>query len=372
MHITRGLALALGAATLVAGAFATNAVASPQTGRAAVHGPTLDHVFVIMLENHARESVIDRPNMPFTTQLANTYAQASKYYGVTHPSEPNYIAATSGSNWWVNNDDPANRFDHRNIVDELEAHHISWAAYMEAMPQTGWLGDNWPSDHNALYASKHNPFVLYNDVRDNAQRLSHIKPYTDLAADLDSGNAPRYVWISPDQCNDLHGGVYTPVAGYPETQHCGYSNAYDPTDPNEIALEQNADAFMRKTVTTIMQSKAWTPHSAIFIVADEGDYNGNYPQNGNWSDASGCCDSPVLPAGAPDVSPDWPGGVYGGGIIPAIVVSPKGPRHYVDTTTEYNHYSMLLTIEQAFGLGELGFTSDSAQVKPMWGLINRH
>jgi hypothetical protein len=45
----------------------------------------------------------------------------------------------------------------------------------------------------ALYARKHDPFVLYNDVRDNPQRLSHTKPYTDLAHDLNSAHAPRYV-----------------------------------------------------------------------------------------------------------------------------------------------------------------------------------
>lgn len=371
MRISRTLTLGIATATLVAGAFTTNAVARPDQGRAAVHGPKLDHVFVIMLENHARESVIDRPNMPYTTSLANTYAQASKYYGVTHPSEPNYIAATSGSNWWVNDDNPDNRFDHRNIVDELEAHHVSWAAYMEAMPETGWLGDYWPSASNALYASKHNPFVLYSDVRNNPERLSHVKPYTDLAADLNSGHAPRYVWITPDQCNDLHGGVYTPVPGFPETQHCAYSDAYDPNDPNEIALEKNADAFIKEAVTTIRSSRAWTPQSAIFIVADEGDFNDNFPANGDWGDVSGCCDSPVLPAGDPDISPDWPGGVYGGGVIPAIVISRHGPRGYVDSTTEYNHYSMLLTIEQGLGLGDLGFTSDSRQVKPMWRLIHR-
>ena len=371
MRISRTLTLAVVAATLVAGAFTTNAVAGTRHRATAGHGPRLGHVFIIMLENHARESVINRPNMPYTTHLANKYAQASKYYGVTHPSEPNYIAATSGSNWWMNSDEPTNRFRHKNIVDELQAQHVRWAAYMEAMPRRGWRGDYWPSAGNALYASKHNPFILYPDVRNNARRRAHIRPYAAMKRDLNLRHTPRYVWISPDQCNDLHGGVNTAVPGFPESQNCGYSNAYDPTDPAEIALEKNADAFIKKTVATIRGSRAWTRNSAIFIVADESDYNGNYPDNGSWSDVSGCCDSPVLPAGDPAVSPDWPGGVYGGGIIPAIVISPRGPRHYVDSTRKYNHYSMLLTIEQGLGLGKLGFTSDSRQVKPMWALIHR-
>jgi hypothetical protein len=66
---------------------------------------------------------------------------------VTHPSEPNYIAMISGSNWWTNTDSPANRFDHTNLVDELEASHISWGAYMEALPADP-LADFWPSSAN--------------------------------------------------------------------------------------------------------------------------------------------------------------------------------------------------------------------------------
>ena len=125
---------------------------------------------------------------------------------MTHPSEPNYIAMTSGSNWFTNNDNPANRFDHTNVVDTLEARHISWDAYMEALPADP-LADFWPSSAQPLYASKHNPFALYTDIRGNPARVAHIKPYTKLAGDLNSGHAPRFVYITPDQCNDMHGGV---------------------------------------------------------------------------------------------------------------------------------------------------------------------
>ena len=82
-------------------------------------------------------------------------------------------------------------------MDELEAAHIPWDAYMQAMPTAGYLGDSWPSSSNALYVSKHNPFILYNDVRLNPARAAHIKPYTDMAADLNGPDAPRFVWIGP-------------------------------------------------------------------------------------------------------------------------------------------------------------------------------
>jgi phosphatidylinositol-3-phosphatase len=344
------------AAVLTVGLSAASGAAISGNGG---HQVQLDRAFVIVLENHSQHSVIGDPNAPFITSLAQRYGQATNYYGVTHPSEPNYVAMISGSNWWINNDNPANRFDHTNLVDGLEAARISWGAYMEALPADP-LTDFWPSSADPLYASKHNPFVLFNDVRDNPARLANVKPYPELAADLNSGHAPRFVYIVPDQCNDMHGGVNDAIAGHPETP-CPFGSANN--DPNDAALKQKADAFVQAAVTTIMSSRAWTRHSAIFIVADEGDFTNN-AVNGGWDSPAGCCDSPVLPAGDPDISPDWPGGVYGGALVPAIVIDPSGPDHFA-SDTPYNHYSLLRTIEDAWGLPELGFTSDHAQVSTM-------
>ena len=326
----------------------------------------LDRAFIIVLENHSQKTVIGDPNTPFITSLAQRYGEATDYFGVTHPSEPNYVAMISGSNWFINNDDPANRFDHTNLVDELEANHISWGAYMEALPASDPLTDFWPSSANPLYASKHNPFALFTDIRNNPGRVADIKPYTDLAGDLNSPHAPRFVFITPDQCNDMHGGVNTAVPGHPETP-CPYNSTND--DPNDVRLKHNADKFVHGAVTTIMSSRAWTPHSAIFIVADEGDYTGN-AVNGGWDSPAGCCDSPVLPAGDPDISTTWPGGVYGGALVPAIVIDPSGPRHFVSNIPS-NHYSVLRTIEDAWHLPELAFTSDHAQVSTMNEFLTR-
>lgn len=360
----RGRLIRLGVgAMLIAGMAMPAAQALAEGG----HDAGLDHVFVIMLENHSQSSVIDDVNAPYITSLAHTYGMASNYYGVTHPSLPNYVAAISGSNWFVNDDNPANRFDHTNLVDQLEAHGKSWGAYMESMPANDKLVDNWPLDSNALYASKHNPFVLFNDIRNNPTRLAKVKPYTDLQADLNSRHAPDFVWISPNQCNDMHGGVFVAVAGHPETP-CFFGSAKD--DPNDASLKAKADAFVKSAVAMIMSSKAWTGNSAIFILTDENDFTGNAATDG-WESAAGCCDSPILPPGYQFLNskglPDgkvWAGGMYGGGLIPAIVVARHGVRHYL-STKPYNHYSLLRTIEEAWGLGYLGNASDKAQVHSM-------
>jgi hypothetical protein len=369
LRTTRARLIAAGTATGVAAALITGVTAASGAAAAGRHpggGVQLDRAFVIVLENHSRHSVIGDPNAPYITSLAHQYAEATNYYGVTHPSEPNYVAMISGSNWWTNTDDPANRFDHTNIVDLLGAHHISWGAYLEAMPASDPLTDFWPLSANPLYASKHNPFALFTDIRDNPARVADIKPYTDLAGDLASPRAPRFVYIVPDQCNDMHGGVYTAVSGYPETP-CPYNDTND--DPADVVLKQNADAFVKTAVITIMGSKAWTPHSAIFIVADEGDYTGD-TVNGGWDSPAGCCDSPVLPAGDPDISPAWPGGLYGGGLVPAVIIDPSGPHHYL-SDAPYNHYSLLRTVEDDWHISELGFTTDHPQVATMNEFLGR-
>ncbi len=347
-------------------------------GKADGHGKAADrrqaaghlkHVFVIVLENHSASSVVGDPNMPYVTSLADRYGLASQYYGVTHPSEPNYVALVAGSTFGHNSDDAGLRYDGANLADQLEASGHTWAAYEESMPEPGWLGDNWPADvngtHDALYASKHNPFILFTDIRNDPARRAHIKPYSALAADLNGKekSIPDFSLIVPNQCHDLHGGVYgtyQPGDGSP----CGYSSG--PNDAADVYLKQQADSWVHQAVTTIMSSKAWSGNSAIFVIADESDYTGASTASG-FGDTSGCCDSPYVPADSPEIT--WPGGILGGGHAPAIVISRNGPRGYV-SQTPYNHYSLLTTIEQNWHLGYLGNAGDTAHgVVPMNDLL---
>src|SRR5246127_360997 len=55
------------------------------------------HVFVIMMENTGFASLIGNPNAPWINQAAQRYGLAANYFGVTPSRQPNYIAATSGS-----------------------------------------------------------------------------------------------------------------------------------------------------------------------------------------------------------------------------------------------------------------------------------
>src|SRR5215469_4140485 len=202
------------------------------------------HVFVIMMENTGFDSLIGNPNAPWINQAAQQHGLATNYFGVTHPSQPNYIAATSGSTNGVTNDNDTT-INVPNIVDQLEAHGKTWKAYMQSFALC-----TTPLDHacgNQLYERKHNPFVSYQDVQDNPARMANIVDFGQFATDLANNTVPDYVWISPDQCHDMHG------RGGPSTDPCNF---------NDISgLIATGDAFLSNAVSEIMSSQAWTGNS---------------------------------------------------------------------------------------------------------------
>lgn len=307
-----------------------------------------DHVFVIVMENHGSKSIIGDPAMPYVNHLAQTYGYADHYFGVTHPSMPNYIAMTSGSNYYSHSDNPSQMFPHTNLFDEMEAANLTWKGYMGGLPHAGFTGNQYPADSkNPLYVNKHDPFVLYPQIKNDPQRMQNVVPLKQLADDLASGRVPNLSFIVPDICNDMHGMGGT---------QCNYGA--------DAHLKALGNATIKRWVSAIMASKAWTGNSAIFVTWDETDYTGNKATDG-WASAAGGPDSPVLPAGSKLLPA---GGTYGGGRVPMIVIARDHPGHVV-SHTPYNHYSLLRTLEQAWSLPYLGYASDGAQVKTLAPLL---
>jgi phosphatidylinositol-3-phosphatase len=314
--------------------------------------PPLKHVFVIMMENTSYDALLSPGNLntTFIQQLAADNGLATNYFGVTHVSLPNYIATTSGQTWGSNSDDVAQAplFDHQNLVDQLEAAGVSWKAYMENLPSPGDLVSQTP---DGLYVRKHDPFLMYPDVYNNPARAGNVVPLTQLSTDLATGNVPQFVWITPNICNDMHGGAAS----------CPFPSS--PTDPLQAALYKDGDNFLRTWVGLITHSKAWTGHSAIFITWDEGGFEDEPPFGP--TDISPGPDSPILPTTPANPvtggGGDLAGGtVYGGGHVPMIVVA-RGVGHRVDSAFA-GHYSLLQTIEQNFRLPLLGNAGDTVQV----------
>lgn len=350
--------LALAAAAGVAAVGIGGASLAKHVPHADVNSP-FKHVYVIMMENTGTPDIIGNPNLPYINHLINTYGYDSNYFGVTHESLANYVSFITGSNWGTHSDDPTQLFNHTNLVDQLESQHLTWKGYMQSMPSPGytgyWYPDNEPAGTspsttppNALYALKHNPFTLMSDIVNNPARLQNVVPFSELQSALQSGQVPNFVWISPNVIDDMHG--QPPGTGATVTYN-------DPTQ-----LYQAGDQFIQQTVQMIMDSKSWkTSKSVIYITWDEASYpNGTPTASQLQTFTAPGPDSPVVPVGTVDGF-QWPGGPYGGGQVPLIIIDNADPQHFVINTWS-DHYSLLRTIEQNWNLGFLGNASDSNQV----------
>src|SRR5581483_560214 len=206
------------------------------------------HVFVIMMENTGFDTLIGNPNAPWINFAAQRYGLATNYFGVTHPSQPNYIAATSGSTNGVA-DDNDTTINVLNIVDQLEAHHRSWKGYMESYSLCTTKLDH--ACGNQLYERKHNPFISYQDVQTNPARVANLVDFSQLATDLAANRVPDFSWISPNQCDDMHGRAGS--APDPGADPCDFSHVQ--------GLIAAGDTFLRNTVNMIMHSRAWRGNS---------------------------------------------------------------------------------------------------------------
>jgi len=292
------------------------------------------HVFVIMMENTGFDTLTGNTNAPWINSAASQFGVANNYFGVSHPSQPNYVAATSGALNGVFNDNDIT-IDVPNIVDQVEGSGRTWKAYMQSMSLcTTKLAH---ACGNQLYERKHNPFVSYLDVQSNPSRMANIVDFSQLDADLASGSVANYVWISPDQCNDMHG------RGGPATDPCNFGDV--------SGLISTDDSFLSDTVGKIMASPAWNGNSVIFVTWDESDFTGS--GDSGFGDDRGCCDS------VPN---------HGGGHVLTLVIS-HSDHSSRTSSVAYNHYSMLATIEQGWQLGCLANTCDSANVPAMSDLV---
>jgi hypothetical protein len=221
-------------------------------------------------------------------------------------------------------------FSGQNLVDQLETAHLTWKAYMQGIPSAGSTDEYAPVDMvdggavpRKLYAQKHNPMMYFSDIRNSPARLNLIVPFTSFATDIAGSTVPNFVWISPDQCHDMHGvsSANAAALGIPE---CAY-----PASGLDHSVIKLGDDFLKDTVGKIQASPAWNEGSAIVIVWDEDDYAGY----------SGCCGSPT----------GVDGGVLGGANAPAIVVVSKNPKQ-ITVTDNYNHYTLLAPIEKLWNL----------------------
>jgi hypothetical protein len=337
--------VALSAALLASGTVgvALGTLQSVQAASAPKEGvPALKHAFVIVLENEDYNATWG-PTSParYLKSLVPHGALATHYYGVSHNSADNYIAMTSGQppepqfqadcpDWSLCEGSEKARVDGgRSIADQLTANHVTWGAYMESMktpcqhPSASQASD----PYQIGYATRHDPFVYYPPIVESSARCdSHVRPWSELARALPQRTLPNYMFITPDTCDDGHDAT------------CANGR------PGGLA---QADRWLSFVVPHILRSPAYRDHGALFITFDEA----------STSDTSGCC--------ATGVGSD---GSNGGGRVGLLMLSPLARAGHA-TDTDYDHNSLLRTIEDALGIGEHLNNAASPKVHPMTDLF---
>jgi hypothetical protein len=290
-------------------------------GPALAQFPKYDHVFLIIEENEDFGQIIGNKYAPILNALAADYGLATDYRGVADPSEPNYIAMLGGDFFGIADDDPywfpGHSFDADNLMSQLERAGKTWRGYFEGMPYPGYRGYCYPDKCNGIpdadtrYVAKHNGIVNFTKLQTPAE-FAHMVPFTQLAHDLATSTAPNFSYIVPDECHDSHGAPPWCVDSAPINS------------VQQSKLIADMDAFVGRVVNRITASSTWlNGNNAIVITFDEGSAATNK--------------------------------------IVTIVITNHGPRGLADNTS-YNHYSLLASLQQTFGLGCL---INSCSANPM-------
>ena len=307
---------------------ATVARAAGEASKAREGVPRLQHVFVIIEENMSFDEVATTHagEAPYLNALAAAHVRHEAYYAITHPSLGNYTALVSGQ--------LPSPLEQRNcplynncirpgptLADQLTAKGLTWRGYFESMPVPCARPTGFWDGYQHGYATRHNPFVYFQEiVRDEAYCQTHVVPYEKhFAADLKAG-PPNFAFIVPNTCNDGH------------DTGCKVG---------KTALEV-LDGWLEDNVPPILKFVYENPGSALVITFDEAES----------SDGAGCCEQ----KSARD-----------GGHVDFVLIAPgleRAPGHR--SRVPANHYSLLRTLEEAFGLPPLG---EAAHVEPMKDLF---
>ncbi len=165
--------------------------------------PKPDHVVVVILENHAFDQIAGSKAAPYINSLIRRKdcALFTNSYAVTHPSQPNYLALFAGTYFGITDDDLPKMFPFTapNLGAELLTNGYTFAGYSEDLPSTGYNGR-----YKGLYARKHNPWVNWQNSKENGIPDSLNLPLTEFPKDYN--NLPTVSFVIPNQHNDMHNG----------------------------------------------------------------------------------------------------------------------------------------------------------------------
>jgi len=245
-------------------------------------GTWFDRIIIFFFENHSYDEVAEDPTFNMFFKLGNNLLN---YYAVTHPSQPNYWCALAGDHFDKNTDDNVD-LNYTNLIDLFDTKKITWKAYQQDYPE------NCNPSHNiSKYYRKHNPFISFDNIRNNATRCANIVNAKQLDIDLKAGTLPQYSFFTPNIDNDAH------------NTNISFAGAW-------------LDSYLTPRLPLF-------PRNTLFLLTwDEDDYSE---------------DNHIFTV------------LFGTMIQPST-----------SNSTLYNHYSLLRTVEDNWGLGNLGRNDKSA------------
>ncbi|MFZ0892787.1 MAG: carboxypeptidase regulatory-like domain-containing protein [Thermoplasmata archaeon] len=275
--------------------------ATTDSSSAPVFPTPIQHVFTIVLENAGLSEALSQG--PYLSTLYNTYAGASNYYAVCHPSAPNYLALTSGERLQCGSDN-VNSYPISNIASLVSSAGESWNAYMESMPSPCYKQFYPPGGHG-LYKPGHNPFVYYSDLASGGSNSACDTHDLPLSSFNPADTPANYTFLTPNMLNDGHN---TSVA-----YASNWLSGYLPT----------------------LLAEPWAASTVFFIVYDEGES----------SDSSG-----------------YDGLDGGHTYLTAVSPYSLGAGLYKGDASPF---SLLTTSEWLLGLGSLGHSDNWTEFPPM-------
>jgi hypothetical protein len=313
--------------------------------------PPIKHVWIVVLENKDYDVTFGAKSpAPYLARtLPSKGAKLTNYYAIGHLSLDNYIAMVSGQAPNPQTQADCQVFSEfmpaiptsdgqfigsgcvhptqvKTIADQLQARGLTWKGYMEDMgtpcrhPAIGAVDDTQHAEVGDQYAARHNPFVYFHSIIDSPTCARNDVDYKHLARDVRSPeSAATYSFITPNLCSDGH------------DEPC--------VDGQPGGLTQ-INTWLKREIPKILGSPAYRDNGLLIVTFDEAE-----------DDNSACCNEQTGPN---TPNPAGPERGPGGGRIGAVLVSPFARPGSV-VTTPYNHYSLLRSMEDLFGLSHLGY-----------------
>ncbi|MDH6108752.1 hypothetical protein P3T36_002327 [Kitasatospora sp. MAP12-15] len=190
------------------------AVAAPAAKASVSAVPTYAHVVVVMEENHSFDDIIGNTDAPYINSLADQGALMTSSFGVSHPSEPNYMALFGGSTFGLSSDAcPVNKGNTANLGSELLASGKTFKGYSEGLPKTGST-----SCTSGAYARKHSPWVNFSNVP-----AADSVPFTAFPSSSNYANLPTLSFVIPNLNDDMHDGTIAQGDSWLQSKMAAYA-----------------------------------------------------------------------------------------------------------------------------------------------------